>query len=55
MIEEGLASGTTSPPLQEDIVRWTRVALDTLPPAMIRNAWRHGVYTWFPDGVTNNK
>jgi hypothetical protein len=54
MIEEGLASGTTSPPSREDIVRWTRVASDTLPPAMIRNAWRHGDYTWFHDEVTNN-
>ncbi len=29
MIEEGLARRTTSPPLQEDIVRWTRHASST--------------------------
>jgi hypothetical protein len=54
MIEEGLTSGTTSPPLQEDVVRWTRHASNTLPPAMICSAWRHGDYTWFPNEVTNN-
>jgi hypothetical protein len=54
MIEEGLASGTTSPPSREDIVQWTRRASNNLPPEMIRNAWRHGDYTWFPDEVANN-
>jgi hypothetical protein len=53
MIEEELSSGTTSPPSREDIVQWTQHASNNLPPAMIRNAWRHGDYTWFPDEVTN--
>ncbi len=54
MIEEGQTSGTTSPPLPEDIVRWTQHVPNTLLTAMICNAWRHGDYTWFPDEVTNN-
>jgi hypothetical protein len=49
MIEEGLRNGTTSPPTREHIVRWTQHASNTLPPEMIRNAWRHGDYTWFPN------
>ena len=36
MIEEGLASSTTLPPLREDIVQWTRQASNNLPPEMIR-------------------
>jgi hypothetical protein len=48
MIEEGLANGTTSPPAREDIVRWTRYATVNLPSQIVRNAWRHGDYSWFP-------
>ena len=30
--------------------------METLPQQIVKNAWRHGVYTWFPDEVeeTNN-
>ncbi|KAI2495737.1 pogo transposable element with KRAB domain [Fragilaria crotonensis] len=48
MIAEGLVHGTTSPPSRLDICRWTLVAFQKLPEQMIRNAWRHGEYTWFP-------
>jgi hypothetical protein len=47
MIKEGLANGTTSPPSREDIVRWTRYATVFLPSQIVRNAWRHGDYSWF--------
>ena len=48
MIEEGLANGTMSPPSREDIVRWTRYATVNLPSQIVRNAWKHGNYLWFP-------
>jgi hypothetical protein len=50
MIDEGLVNGTTSPPTREDIVRWTRNAHANLPSQMVKNAWRHGDYSWFPAG-----
>ena len=49
MIKEGLTNGTTLPPTREHIVQWTLHASNTRPAGMIRNAWRHGDYTWFPD------
>jgi hypothetical protein len=48
MIAEGLANGTTSPPTRQNIIEWTRIAMNSLPAQMIQNAWRHGVYSWFP-------
>jgi DDE superfamily endonuclease len=56
MIAEGLANGTTSPPTREHIVAWVRTAMNNLPAQMIRNAWRHGQYSWFlPVAVLNNE
>ena len=48
IIEEGLANGLTSPPTREDIVQWTQYATVNLPSQIVRNAWRHGNYSWFP-------
>lgn len=48
MIAEGLANGTTSLPTREDIVRWTRYAKANLSSQIVKNAWRHGDYSWFP-------
>jgi hypothetical protein len=48
MIAEGLANGTASPPTRQNIIEWTRIAINSLPAQMIQNAWRHGVYSWFP-------
>ena len=54
MIEEGLTNGTTAPPTKEHIVRCTQHTSNTLPPEIIRNAWRHGNYTWFPNEQSAN-
>ncbi len=48
MLTEGLAYGTTSPPTRENILEWTRIAVNDLPEQMVQNAWRHGQYSWFP-------
>jgi hypothetical protein len=53
MIDEGLANDRTSPPTRGDIVRWTWNAFQSLPPQLIRNAWRHGDYTWFSNEAAN--
>lgn len=51
MIGEGLGNGTTSPPSRENIVNWTKLAIETLPQDMVQNAWRHGDYSWFASEV----
>jgi len=48
MILEGLEHGTTSPPARADIIWWCRFAMNDLPEQMVRNAWRHAEYSWFP-------
>ena len=49
MIDTGLLQEKTKPPSREDISKWTFKAQDTLSEQIVKNAWRHGVYTWFPD------
>jgi hypothetical protein len=53
MVDEGLANDRTSPPTRGDIVQWTWNASQNLQPQLIRNAWRHGDYTWFSDEAAN--
>ena len=52
MIAEGLENGTTSLPTRENIIEWTRIATNSMPSQMIKNAWRHGKYSWFPPAPT---
>ena len=49
MISEEMVNGTTSPPTYEQIVNWAKYANETLSEANIRNAWKHGQYSWFPN------
>ena len=48
MIDEGIRSGTTSPPTRELIAKWASYAKDQIKEMHIRNAWRHEPYSWFP-------
>ena len=48
MIQEGIVHGTTSPPSRDDVSKWLVAAMRTLPEQLVRNAWRHGDYSWFP-------
>ena len=43
MIDEGIRSGTTSPPTRELIAIWASYAKDQIIETHIRNAWRHQV------------
>lgn len=47
MIAEGFGNVTTSPQTRENIIEWTRIATNSMPIQMIKNAWRHGEYSWF--------
>jgi hypothetical protein len=51
MIEDGLRTGTTQPPARKDIAEWCSQSYKDLPDGMVRNAWRHGAYTFFPPTV----
>jgi hypothetical protein len=58
MINEGILTGTTSPPTRGGIVQWTLNAMNDMSHNIVFNAWRHGQYTWFPttalDAIANN-
>jgi hypothetical protein len=55
MIQEAIIHGTTSPVSREDIAGWLVRALETLPLQIVKNSWRHGVYSWFPEETNNNE
>lgn len=48
MISDGLLTGTTKPPTRADIAEWCSEVYKGLTDSMVRNAWRHGAYTFFP-------
>ena len=48
MVAQGFNNNRTSPSTRENITEWTRIATKSLPVQMIRNAWRHAPYPWFP-------
>ena len=54
MIDFGLATGTTKPPERRDIADWVATAKQLLTAETIRNAWRHGAFTYFPPTCEEN-
>ena len=48
MIDEGIRSGTTSPPTRELIAKRASYAKDQIKEMQIRNSWSHEPYSWFP-------
>ena len=49
MLEEGIVNGKTIPPSREQIALWAVSATNSLTTDVIRNSWRHGAYSWFPN------
>ena len=49
MISEGMVEGTTSPPTREQIVNRAKYTNEMISVVNIRNAWKHGQYSWFPN------
>ena len=49
MISEGMVKGTTSPPTREQIVNWAKYTNGMISAVNIRNTWKHGQYSWFPN------
>ena len=54
MVAEGIIHGTTSPPTREKIAEWAIAAKLALTEECIKNAWRHGDYSWFPEVNNSN-
>ena len=54
MFAEGIIHGTTSPPTRKHIAEWAIHANNTLTETIIKNAWRHGKYSWFLEENNNN-
>jgi hypothetical protein len=49
MIQEGIQYGTITPPTRGDISIWAQSAMEALPKQIVKNAWRHGEFTWLPE------
>ena len=49
MMAEGLINGTTSPPTRKDITQWGLYAKNEISVETVKNSWRHGEYSWFPN------
>ncbi len=47
MICVGLASGKS--PSHKDVVNWTVDSYNAILIEIVRNAWRHGEYSWFEE------
>ena len=54
MIDEGIRSGTTSPPTRELIAKWASYAKEQIKETHIRNAWRHEPFSWFPTSESDD-
>ena len=54
MVAEGIIHGTTSPPMREKIAEWAISAKSSLTEECIKNSWRHGDYSWFPEVNNSN-
>ena len=54
MVVEGIIHGTTSPPMREKIAEWAIAAKSALTEECIKNVWRHGDYSWFPEVNNSN-
>lgn len=48
MIADGLLTNTTKPPTRALIAQWCDESLKEVTPQIVRNAWRHGTYSYFP-------
>ena len=48
MISTGLKEGKITPPTRKDITEWSWSVTQDLPAQMVRNAWQHGLYSYFP-------
>jgi hypothetical protein len=54
MILDGLSTGFMRPPSRKHIAQWVSTAKDLLTEGLVRNAWRHGAYTFFPPTCEEN-
>ena len=49
-----VVNGVTKAPTREKIARWCIAAMDALPTQIVKNSWRHGDYSWFPNETIVN-
>jgi hypothetical protein len=48
MIDEGMKTSFTKPPSRKLVAQWVQCALDALPQDIVKNAWRHAPYSYYP-------
>lgn len=49
MLTEGLQQQTTRPPSRKMMAKWCVDSLGELDKNLVRNSWRHGDYSYFPE------
>ena len=49
MMETGIEQSVTKPPPRDELSKWVRDSLESLPMQLVKNAWRHAPYSYFPD------
>ena len=49
MVDTGIHEAFTQPPFRATMTDWMLGAMDCIPPGIIKNAWLHGEYSYFPD------
>ena len=54
MMAEGLINGTTSPPMRKDIAQWGLCVKNEISVGRVKNSWRHGEYSGFPNEEDGN-
>ena len=54
MMEEAVMDGKTTSPSRMKIAQWCVAALPSLTEEKVKNAWRHGDYSWFPVAKEDN-
>jgi hypothetical protein len=48
MVSTGIDKAISKAPTRKQVAEWTSNALQSLSPDIVRNAWRHDAYTYFP-------
>ena len=52
MLEQGINNVISKPPSRKTLSEWIIKSLEDIGPHIVKNSWRHGEYSYFPDEAT---
>ena len=53
MLHEGIVDGKAVTASREQFSLWSVAAVNSLSVDIVKNSWRHGVYSWFDNNGTS--